>query len=276
MTKRLCVVILQHESADLTLRLLESVVAKEREHLEEYRVVVLDNGSTESWREEIEGGFPFVEFHAFESNLGFAGAHNRLLPSIEEPWVLLINNDCELVNDAIHRTLEGCRERRADFGTCRLLNPDGSNQGNWSFLPSPLRHVFFGVTRLAGLWRRMQLRLASGRVGYVNGAFLMLRMSTFRAVGYFDDSHFMYAEDLDLMFKLREVGARGFQFRGGTVIHLGGGSAARSWSDSSIADRKKREGLKCIARHFPRWQVKLWGWVTGANVGDDVWEEGNE
>jgi len=255
--KQLAVVILQYNSADLTLQLLQSIEKFEAEKIKDYRFILMDNASAEPRFAEIAQRFSWVELIEYKENLGFGRAHNRVMPSIHEEWVLLLNNDCILLSDALTRTLRHAREVKADFATCAVLNEDMTDQSNFSTLPSPLRRILLnltGLTRLLWYWRRIK-RIS--RVGYINGAFLLLLKSAIPEGQLFDERYFMYTEDLDLMLRLSKAGANGYRIADGKVIHLGGRSAARKWSGNLIDDVKTRQAEECMQRHYPAWQVSL-------------------
>lgn len=255
--KQLAVLMLQYNSADLTIQLLESIERHEAAHRDAYRFILMDNASTEPRFAEISDRFPWVELVAHGENLGFGRAHNRVMPAVEEEWVLLLNNDCILLNDALTKTLHAARENRADFATCAVLNADLTDQVNFSTLPSPLRRILLnltGVTRLLWHWRR---RWRAARVGYINGAFLLLRRSSIPDGQLFDERYFMYTEDLDLMLRLAKHGSRGYRLADGKVVHLGGRSAEKKWTGGQINKAKSQQAGECMLRHFPAWQVHL-------------------
>lgn len=262
--RELCVLVLQYNSTDLTLQLLDSLVSAESSHLHRYRVVVLDNASEDAGDGEIARRFPFVEFRAFDRNLGFAAAHNRALEGVHEPWVLLLNNDCILRNDAIHLTHATAVSAGADFATCRLLHPDGSDQINFSTAPTPLRRILLNVTGVNRLViEPLRRRAPLCRVGYMNGAFLLLRRAAIPPPALFDERYFMYTEDLDLMIRLHRAGRTGLRVRDARAVHLGGGSAVRAWGDAERLAQKERQALECMSRYYPGWQVALWSALTG-------------
>ena len=74
----------------------------------------------------------------------------------------------------------------------------------------------------------------------------------------FDEDHFMYGEDVDLMFRLGKKGARGYRIAEGKVVHLNQGSSKRLWNDNAIHKIKMRETERVMLRHMPSWQVRLW------------------
>lgn len=255
--KKLVVLILQYNSSDLTIQLLKSIQQLESVNLAQYRFVLMDNGSQNPNQTEIEDNFPWIRFIKYNDNLGFGRAHNRIMREIAEEWVLLLNNDCILLNDAITKTLQSAQAVRADFATCAVLNQDLSDQSNFSTLPTPLRKVFLnltGVTRLLWFLRR---KWSIARVGYINGAFLLLRRDAIPQGQLFDDRYFMYTEDLDLMYRLNKQRAKGYRLAAGSVIHLGGGSAERKWLNSEIRGLKQIQAEECMRRYFPNWQINL-------------------
>lgn len=255
----LCILILQYNSSDLTMQLLESMVLHEGGNLRNYSVIVMDNASEEPMEREITRKYKFVRFVQYSENLGFAKAHNRIMDEVAEEWVLLLNNDCILLNDAISRTLERTKEKKADFSTCCLYNEDGTFQINFSTSPAPLKKFLLNLT---GFNRHVLQKLRTKKkicsVGYVNGAFLLLKRKSIPKPKLFDDRYFMYTEDLDLMIRMEKNGRKGIRISDGKVIHLGGASAKREWGDERRSDIKWEQEKECMARYYPQWLVALW------------------
>lgn len=256
-THQLAVLILQYNSAELTIQLLKSIEQFESANLDQYRFIVMDNGSQNPHRTEIEANFPWTRFIAYNENLGFGRAHNRVMGEIDEEWVLLLNNDCILLNDAITKTMLGAQAIQADFATCAVLNQDLTDQANFSTLPTPLRKVMLNLTGLTRLLWFLRRKWWVARVGYINGAFLLMRRAAIPQGQLFDDRYFMYTEDLDLMYRLAKHRAKGYRLAAGRVIHLGGRSAVRKWSGTEISSAKQRQAEECMSRSFPNWQIKL-------------------
>ena len=276
-SKPLCILILQYNSSDLTIQLLESIVRHENKNLNRYRFIVMDNASEDPMQEEITRRFPFVEFVQYETNLGFASAHNRIMEEVHEDWVLLLNNDCILQNNAIEMLFEDAKERGAHFATCEVFNEDGTPQNNYSYLPSPLRRVFIGFTGIGRLMEPIRRKLQAVRVGYINGAVLLLQACVFRDVGFFDSRYFMYKEDFDLMLKLWSRGYSGWRLRGGRIVHLGGGSSIKRASDWELEQKFGAGGwFYWYKNYFPKSHIAFFlvfeTMVTYVNRGrSDVW-----
>jgi N-acetylglucosaminyl-diphospho-decaprenol L-rhamnosyltransferase len=256
MNNILTVLILQYEGADLTCQLLESI--KEHGEHTKYRFVLMDNGSKEGKLDEIQRRFSWVEIVRFSKNLGFAKAHNEVMKQIRSDWILLLNNDCILHNDAISRTLRYAVANNADFATCKVLNADGSDQINFSYLPSPLRRIFLGFSGFNKMLWQFRRRSAACRVGYINGAFLLLKTQAIPESRLFSEAFFMYTEDLDLMIRLAKARKRGYRINDGVVVHLGGASAVKRWRSLEISATKVRQEIQCYEMYYPTWQVKTY------------------
>lgn len=253
------VAILQFNSAQLTLDLLASIGRCDPESVHAFTFVVMDNGSEVPRLDEIQSTYPWVRTVPYGKNLGFARAHNALMPSVRTKWLFLVNNDCVLQNDALTSTVAAAERTNADFATCAVFNPDGSHQVNWGILPTPLRRIFFNGTGLAGLRRLFVLRSNLASVGYINGAVLLLRLASLSPGPLFDESQFMYGEDLDLMFRLARNGAKGIRAAHGKITHIGGASASKRWSNQEVLELKRAIEIECMRRHFPAWQVAVFG-----------------
>jgi GT2 family glycosyltransferase len=253
----LVILILQYNSADLTIELLHSIEKHEAVSKQSYRFVLMDNGSQDNKRSEIELLFPWIEFVEYGENLGFGRAHNHIMPSVVEPWVLLLNNDCILLNNAITCTLQEAQRLGADFATCAVKNEDLTDQVNFSTLPTPLRRVFLNVTGITRVLWVVRRWFKNVRVGYINGAFLLIKRESIPDGQLFDERYFMYTEDLDLMFRLAKQRSHGYRLSAGKVIHLGGRSAIRKWNNKEIDGAKELQAKECMQRHFPSWQLGL-------------------
>ena len=202
------------------------------------RVVVVDNGSADGSAGMVEAEFPAVDLVRAGRNLGFGAANNLGFGRCGVgrgggEFVLLLNTDTVVRPGAVG-AMAGVLRRGPGVGAvgCRLENADGSLQRScWSF-PTPGRAwaEAVGVNRLPlpGVGRDWH-RWGHGEerdVDFVIGAALMVRREMIEAVGGFDESFFLYAEETD--WQRRMVGA-GWRVRftpAGTVVHLGGGSSA--------------------------------------------------
>jgi GT2 family glycosyltransferase len=201
------------------------------------QTVVVDNGSTDGSIELVRERHADVKLIVCERNRGYGGAANRAIAACGAGYVLLLNSDTMLCLDALgalERYLED-HPRAAVVGP-RLVYPDGTLQR--STYPEPsVADTFLGETGLHRLTRRVpslserSLRTwrhdAARAVPWVLGAALALRREAFDAVGGFDESFFLYGEEVDLCRRLNAAGYETHFAPVTSVVHVGGASTAQ-------------------------------------------------
>jgi N-acetylglucosaminyl-diphospho-decaprenol L-rhamnosyltransferase len=214
------------------------------------QVVVADNGSSDGSREMVRETFPGVDLLEL-ANPGYGGAANRAIATTDTPYVLLLNPDTLLAPDAL-LALGAYLEAHPPVGMVgpRLLNPDGSLQPSCYPYPGSLRWAFDNDD-LAPLRRRSTRLRESGyrtwshdcprRVPCVMGAVLAIRRSAFDAVGGFDESFFMYYEEIDLCYRLNAAGWEVHFAPVTEVVHAGGTSTSQRRSAMSVAHYRSAE-----------------------------------
>jgi N-acetylglucosaminyl-diphospho-decaprenol L-rhamnosyltransferase len=228
----MAVVVVSFNTRDVLERCLESVIAAAPAE-----TVMVDNGSADGSVELVRSRFPSVTVIVSRANLGYGGAANRGIAACAAPAVLLLNSDTVIAPDALCALggYLGERPRAAVVGP-RLVNPNGSLQRSAYAYPSA-RDILLGESGMHLLVRRVPLlrersyrswsHTAARRVPWVLGAALAVRRSAFELVGGFDESYFMYGEEVDLCRRLER---RGFETHFApvtTVVHLGGASTGK-------------------------------------------------
>jgi GT2 family glycosyltransferase len=206
-------------------------------HTVEFEIVVVDNASPERGVESLQGAFPKVKIVQSEKNLGFAGANNLGFHHSTGEYVLFLNPDTKLIAPSID-LLVARFEALPDAGIlgCKLLNTDLSVQlSSIQTYPTILNQaVDAEYLRLrwpqCPLWKIAPLfstNVALLKVDVIPGACMLLRRKVFEAVGMFSEDYFMYAEDLDLNYKVRAAGFSSYYVGETALIHHGGRSSSR-------------------------------------------------
>jgi GT2 family glycosyltransferase len=172
-------------------------------------VWVVDNGSQDGSPDVVRQEFPEVRLVETGTNLGFGAAVNLVARQTSTPWLLAANADVELTPGALERLVATAREDRAAGAVApRLVLPDGRVQHSvFAFPTVPFTALFaLGLAgdRLCvpGRWDPTRAR----RVPWAVGACLLLRREAWDAAGGFAEEQWMYAEDLDLGWRLRRAG----------------------------------------------------------------------
>lgn len=236
------IVIVAYRCDELLRACLASLLAAPAPKLQ---VIVVDNASSPATRRLVEGYATVTSYVDAGGNVGFAKASNIGAAALATEYVLFLNPDTIVPAHALRLCVSELA-RRPDVGIlgCKLVRADGSfDHAAKRGLPTPAASLAYlvGLDRLAPrqLGGYCALGLGpdeTGSVAAVNGAFMLMRRSTFEAVGGFDEDFWMYGEDLDLCLRVSERGQSVLYWPGATVRHLkGGASSGRASSRVDLA-----------------------------------------
>lgn len=199
---------------------------------------VVDNASEDGSVEYLRKRFPEINIIANKANVGFAKANNQAVRTSQSKYVLLLNPDTLIGKDTLQQVLRHM-ESHPEVGAVGVKMHDA--QGN--FLPESKRgsvSLWSCACRFSGLSRLFpHSRLFNAyymgwlnptephSVGLLAGAFMMLRRDAFEEVGLLDERYFMYGEDIDLSYSLRQKGYR-CDYLPMPLLHYKGESEAAS------------------------------------------------
>jgi GT2 family glycosyltransferase len=199
----------------------------------EHEVIVVDDASSDGSSDMVRTEFPQVRLIVNPVNTGFVGANNLGVKSAKGRYILLLNSDTVLINDAVS-VLARHLDTHPESGICGgwLLNRDLSSQlsfGSFPSLSQALVDALFlnDLFPAAGLPNRARAPLPSCvepvPVDYVSGACLMARHEVVRELGLFDDRFKAYCEEVDLCRRVsRGKGLQVVFVPEARIIHLGG------------------------------------------------------
>ena len=209
----LSVSIVNTNSRELLLACLETLRGTTAE------IVVLDNASEDGSADAVRERFPDVRVLPQEFRAGFGANHNTVMRATEGRYVYVLNEDTTADNWGFARIVEylDAHPRVAALGP-RLTYPDGRLQDSaWRF-PTPLVSTL-GLLTVGKLGVKQSRGDAPHAVDWVMGAALVLRRDALDEVGLFDDEFFLYSEEVDLQFRLRQAGWDVHYFPSATVVH---------------------------------------------------------
>jgi GT2 family glycosyltransferase len=208
-----------------------------------FDVVVVDNGSTDGSQEMLRSKYPDVQIIQNEYNVGLGKASNQGIEATNGRYVLLLNNDT-IVNgpslDAMVHFLDSHPKTGVVGG--RLLNADGSIQSCYHDF-STLGEEFLIASRLGEtlLWEGYPSKLNDDQVrsvGWVSSACAMIRRLALDEVGLLDENYFIYGDEADLQYRIKEAGWDVHFIPSASTIHYGGRSMNR-WSRRKMVYRGK-------------------------------------
>ncbi len=268
------IVILNWNTCELLRRCLRSVLASEG--MARSRVIVVDNASTDGSPDMLRREFPQVELIANEVNSGYPAGNNiglralglgeagRMQPDAPR-HVMLLNPDTEVPPDAFVR-LVGILDARPEIGIVgpRLVLPDGSlDLACRRSFPSPQVSLyrFTGLARLFPRHRqfgRYNMTFADPdeelEVDSVVGACMLVRREAIEAVGLLDEDFFMYGEDLDWAWRIKQAGWKVYYQPQVVVRHV---KRAASRQNRRAGHEFQRAMLIFYRKHYRR-STPLW------------------
>jgi GT2 family glycosyltransferase len=201
------VVIVNWNRANDTIECLNALA---RSDYSNYRLLIVDNGSTDGSPDAIKAAFPAAEVIANRDNLGFARANNIGIEHALQQgadYILLLNNDT-LVDERLLTELVAVGESNPQIG---MLVPKiyyhGGSGRLWSagaqWRRFPPRVTIIGLGREDGPAYSIQRE-----VDYATGCAMLVKREGFERVGMFDPAFFMYHEDYDFSARVRRGGYR--------------------------------------------------------------------
>lgn len=211
------VIIVSYNTKELTKKAIQAVIDK-TEGID-YEIIVIDNASKDGSVEELKKTFQDkITLIESKENLGFGRANNLGMKQAQGKYVFLLNSDTELINNAI-KIFYDYMEQNEQVGVC------GGNLYNVNMVPEQGFMMYRDSVYSFLFWRYLELfyNIISKfnkkkhyfrfnysnkvkEVGYVSGADMFIRRSALEKSGLFDETFFMYGEDVDLNFRIRNCG----------------------------------------------------------------------
>ncbi len=207
-------------------------------------IIVIDNNSTDDSKFYLENKFTTVQFYWNKENLGFGKANNYALQFAKGEHILFLNPDTIVPEDCFTKCLSFFK-KEIDCGAIGVRLIDGSGQflkESKRSLPTPLGG-FFKMLRLAEAFPTSKtfaqyyagflLENENSKVDVLAGAFMMLSKKAIEITKGFDESFFMYGEDIDLSYRIQKAGLQNYYLGENTIIHFKGESTQKK-SDAYI------------------------------------------
>jgi GT2 family glycosyltransferase len=265
---QVAVAVVSWNTRDLLDRCLRSLAAEAAGGRAE--VWVVDNGSTDGSPGVVREEHPWARLEASGENLGFGRAVNLVAQRTDTPWLAMANADVAVRPGALDALLEAAaRDPGAGALAPRLVLPDGSTQHSVFAFPT-LPFTFVLQSGLFHASRDLADRMAlidrwdperARRVPWAVGAFLLVRREAWDAAGGFDEAHWMYAEDLDLGWRLHRAGWATRYVPAAVADHEHGAATRQAFGeDERISERWQRSTYGWMARRRGLWRT----WASAA------------
>jgi N-acetylglucosaminyl-diphospho-decaprenol L-rhamnosyltransferase len=203
-------------------------------------VFVVDNDSSDGTLNFLQPLFPDFHFICNKENTGFAKANNQALHLCRGEFVLFLNPDTILAEDSLEICVSFFRNH-PDAGGVGVRMVDGTGEylreskrgfpgaAASFFKMSGLSTIFPNSAIFSAYYMGHLPENSSSPVDILSGAFMMARKSVLDKTGGFDEQFFMYAEDIDLSFRISKAGFRNYYLPATTIIHFKGESTRKDF-----------------------------------------------
>ncbi len=227
----LSIIIISYNTKKIIQNCLDSCLKSLTKAPFSYEFVVVDNGSTDgspsllkTYAQKIGSNFKLV---LKKQNLGFGKGNNLAVSHARGSYLLFLNSDIVVLNNAIANLFAFYKqhENKYHFLGGKLLNKDLTEQSSASrfftlpvvFIALFLKGDYWGLTRFSPTRLR--------QVDWLSGACILTKKSYFNKLGGFDESIFMYMEEVDLLYRARQRNYLTYFYPWAQFIHLGSASS---------------------------------------------------
>jgi GT2 family glycosyltransferase len=235
-----------------------------------YKVIIADNGSTDSSTQFLEEFYPQMQILKSDVNEGFARGYNGALKTIDADYYVLLNNDVEVQRGWIEPVIElmqsdisiaACQPKVLGYMDRKRFEYAGAC-GGWidSFGYPFARGRIFDVCEIdTGQYNTIQ------QIFWATGACFFIRTKAFHSIGGFDEYFFAHQEEIDLCWRLQHAGYKIFVQPASIVYHIGGGTLPMG--DKYKVYLNFRNNLIMLTKNLPAGQAL---WKIPFRIGLDI------
>lgn len=221
----------------------------------DFEVFVVDNGSHDGSAEMVEKNFPSTKLIRNKTNLGFAKANNQAIRQAKGEYILLLNSDTKITEQALEKMVEFMAENdKVGILGCKLLNPDRTLQPSCRKYPTLLSQAII-LLKLHNLFPKLKTireyymldwpHDTARKVDQVMGACFLVRQKVFDQIGLLDEKYFIWFEEVDFCRRAQQAGWNTYFTPRAEVFHDKGASF-----DQVLSPRKQIWFNRSLLRYF--------------------------
>lgn len=251
----LSIVILNYKTKDITEACIHSIY-KETKQVS-FEIIVVDNNSADDSlsmlkKEEEKGNIVLI---ANKENVGFCKGNNQGVKQAKGAYILLLNSDTVILDGAIDKLFTHYRlhEDTIHFLGPQLLNTDGSLQPSCG--PSfNLWYSFLALFLKGDSWGGSRKPVTKDEfVGWMSGACILTKKEYYNTIGGFDETVFMYMDEIDLLYRAREHGYTVAVTPRAKITHIGSASSNKTYPVLQVY----RGYLFLYKKHYSPLELKI-------------------
>jgi GT2 family glycosyltransferase len=233
MVTSVSIIIINYNTFQLTCNCIESIYQKCK--AVDFEIILVDNASDECNPNIFSEKFPAIKLISSPENVGFSKGNNLGIAVAQGEYILLLNSDTELVNDAISPCIQHLsKNKKVGVVTTKLIFPDGRIQSTCQRFPN----IFYNLLELLRFQKIFPI--VGGKlllscffnykekvsIDWTWGAFFMFPKNLLQKLpnGQLNDEFFMYCEDMKWCMDIKKMGYEIHYIPNGEVIHYMGAS----------------------------------------------------
>jgi GT2 family glycosyltransferase len=249
---KVAVVILNWNGQKLLEKFLPAVLQYSPAYADIY---VADNRSTDQSLDMLQAQFPQVKLIALDKNWGFAAGYNRALEQIQAEYYVLLNSDVEVTAGWIEPIIElldrsptiaACQPKIRAYNRKDEFEYAGAAGGfidKWGY-PFCRGRIFHIFEKDEGQYDQIT------EIFWASGASLFIRAEVYHAVGGLDEDFFAHMEEIDLCWRIKNIGYQVYFHPGSLVYHVGGGTLLMGSPRKTFLNF--RNNLQLMSKNLPK------------------------
>ena len=242
------VIIPNYNGANCIEDCIDSLKAQD---FKDFEIIVVDNDSKDGSADIVEKSYPEVRLLRLEQNFGFSRAVNEGLRISKAPYVILLNSDTKAEPEFVGALLETVKEDDGIFSVSskmiQMKHPDRIDGAGDLYSA-------FGWAYARGKGRSVKRYNRKCDVFAACGGAAIYRRSILDEIGWFDEFHFAYLEDVDIGYRARIMGYRNVYCPTARVYHLGSAVSGSRYNDFKIR-LSARNNMYVIMKNMPALQI---------------------
>ena len=219
----------------------------------EFTTYFVDNGSQDESCAFLREHYPETKIIQLDDNYGFSRAVNEGIRQSKEPYVILLNNDTEVFQDFVERLYEGiCKRKNAFACSAKLISYQERDKiddaGNY--------YNMLGWAFARGKGKPVSEFETSDRIFAACAGAAIYRREVFETIGYFDEMHFAYLEDIDVGYRAKLYGYDNVFCPEAVVYHVGSGTSGSKYNSFKVK-LAARNNVYLNYKNMRTWQLLL-------------------
>lgn len=223
------IIIVNYKTLELTSNCVDSIIKSHTKNID-YEIIVVDNASEDGSIQKIKSQFPEIQTIINQENLGFSKANNIGIKASSGDYILLLNSDTIVEADTLKITMDFIKKHK-HIGAlgCKIVLPNGKlDLACKRSFPTPLNGIYHSLHLDTGFPDNK--RFGEYNLTYIDenktcsidcimGAFMLVPRKVIDEVGMLDEDFFMYGEDIDWCYRIKNAGYQIMYYPEARIFH---------------------------------------------------------